>query len=186
MSNALENTEKRGIQLSIILRRRRRNKRLTDACLAEGATPIFAHHTVKNAGKQTGRNGATYKTYEPAELGDLAFAGFGEFARQWILLARRAEYEPGTGKHQLWVTTGGSAGFNDCYALDVDEGVMAEDFSGKKWDVRVQTQAEAARSQVTAKVDAAAIREHEDRQKVLNALSERGGKQGMPENFPPR
>ena len=56
---------------------------------------------------------------------------------------------------------------------------MAEDFSGKKWDVSVQTQAEAARSQVTAKVDAAAIREHEDRQKVLNALSERGGKDGI-------
>jgi len=93
---------------------------ITEACLAEGATPVFAHHTVKNAGKQTGRNGATYKTYEPAELGDLAFAGFGEFARQWLLLARRAEYEPGTGKHQLWLTTGGSAGFNGCYAVDED------------------------------------------------------------------
>ena len=56
---------------------------------------------------------------------------------------------------------------------------MHEDFSGKKWEVTVQTQAEAARSQVTAKVDAAAIREHEDRQKVLNALSERGGKEGI-------
>ena len=152
---------------------------ISEACLAEGATPIFAHHTVKNAGKQTGRNGATYKTYEPAELGDLAFAGFAEFARQWLLLARRAEYEPGTGKHELWLTTGGSAGFNGCYALDVDEGVMGEDFSGKKWEVRVQTQAEAAKSQVTAKVDAAAIREQEDRQKVLNALSERGGKAGI-------
>ena len=56
---------------------------------------------------------------------------------------------------------------------------MAEDFSGKKWEVRLQTQTEAARSQVTAKVDAAAIREHEDRQKVLNALSQRGGKDGI-------
>ena len=152
---------------------------ISEACLAEGATPIFAHHTVKNAGKQVGRNGATYKSYEPAELGDLAFAGFGEFARQWILLARRAEYEPGTGKHQLWMTTGGSAGFNGCYAVDIDEGIMGEDFSGKKWEVTVQTQAEAARSCVAAKVDAAAIREHEDRQKVLNALSQHGGKEGI-------
>ena len=56
---------------------------------------------------------------------------------------------------------------------------MQEDFSGKKWDVTVQTQAEAAKSQVTAKVDAAALREQEDRQKVLNALSQRGGKDGI-------
>ncbi len=156
--------------------------KITEACLAAGATPVFAHHTVKHAGMKAGRNGSMFQTHEPAELGDLAFAGFGEFARQWILLARRAEYEPGTGKHQLWLTTGGSAGFNGCYALDVDEGVLQEDFSGKKWEVTVQTQAEAARSQMTAKVDAAAIREHEDRQKVLNALSERGGKQGITVN----
>lgn len=68
-----------------------------------GATPIFAHHTVKHAGMKPGRNGAQYKSYEPAELGDLAFAGFAEFARQWLLIARRADYEPGTGKHQLWL-----------------------------------------------------------------------------------
>ena len=153
--------------------------KISEACLAAGATPIFAHHTVKNAGMKSGRNGSSYKSYEPAELGDLAFAGFGEFARQWLLIARRADYEPGTGKHQLWLTTGGSAGFNGTYSVDIDEGVMAEDFSGKKWEVTVQTQAEAARSCVAAKVDAAAIREHEDRQKVLNALSERGGKEGI-------
>ena len=152
---------------------------ITEACLAEGATPIFAHHTVKNAGKQTGRNGTTYKSYEPAELGDLAFAGFGEFARQWILLARRAEYEPGTGKHQLWLTTGGSAGFNATYSVDIDEGVMTEDFSGKKWEVSVKTQAEAAKSAVTAKVDAVALREQEDRQKVLSGASQHGGREGI-------
>ena len=153
--------------------------KISEACLAAGATPIFAHHTVKNAGMKSGRNGAAYKSYEPAELGDLAFAGFGEFARQWLLIARRADYEPGTGKHQLWVTTGGSAGFNGTYAVDIDEGVMGEDFRGKKWEVTVQTQGEAAHSQVTAKVDAAAIREQEDRQKVLNALSEHGGREGI-------
>jgi hypothetical protein len=157
---------------------------ITKACLAAGATPIFAHHTVKHAGKKPGRNGALYQTYEPAELGDLAFAGFAEFAQQWLLIARREDYEPGTGLHRLWLTTGGSAGFNGCYALDVDEGVMQEDFSGKKWEVRVQTQAEAARSQVTAKLDAAARRELEDRQKVLNALTERGSQEGITINRP--
>ncbi|MEI8372584.1 MAG: AAA family ATPase [Planctomycetota bacterium] len=153
--------------------------KISEACLAAGATPIFAHHTVKNAGMKAGRNGTSYKSYEPAELGDLAFAGFGEFARQWLLLARREDYEPGTGKHQLWLTTGGSAGFNGSYALDVDEGVMREDFGGKKWDVTVNTQGEAAHGQVKAKVDAAALREQEDRQKVLNALGEHGGCEGI-------
>ena len=153
--------------------------KITEACLAAGATPVFAHHTVKHAGMKPGRNGAQYKSYEPAELGDLAFAGFAEFARQWLLIARRAEYEPGTGKHQLWLTTGGSAGLNGCYALDIDEGVMAEDFSGKKWDVTVQTQGEAAHGKVTAKVDAAALKEMDERQRVLNALSQHGGKEGI-------
>ena len=156
--------------------------KISEACLAAGATPSLRTPHGQERWHEVGPQRQQYKSYEPAELGDLAFAGFGEFARQWILLARRAEYEPGTGKHQLWLTTGGSAGFNGCYAVDIDEGVMAEDFSGKKWEVTVQTQAEAARSQMTAKVDAAAIREHEDRQKVLNALSERGGKQGITVN----
>jgi DNA-binding transcriptional ArsR family regulator len=156
--------------------------KITEACLTAGATPVFAHHTVKHAGKKPGRNGTLYQTYEPAELGDLAFAGFAEFARQWLLIARREDYEPGTGLHRLWLTTGGSAGFNGCDALDVDEGVMQEDFSGKKWEVRVQTQAEAARSQVTAKLDAAARRDLEDREKVLNALTEHGGREGITVN----
>ena len=78
--------------------------KITEACLAAGATPIFAHHTVKNAGMNAGRNGASYKSYEPAELGDLAFAGFGEFARQWLLLAAaRAEHDlhPGLPEREL-------------------------------------------------------------------------------------
>jgi hypothetical protein len=153
--------------------------KISEACLAAGATPIFAHHTVKNAGMKAGRNGSSYRSYEPAELGDLAFAGFGEFARQWLLLARRADYEPGTGKHQLWVTTGGSAGFNGTYSVDIDEGVMLQDFSGKKWEVTVQTQAEAGRNAGVARTDAKALKVQEDRQLVLNALAQHGGSAGI-------
>ena len=80
---------------------------------------------VKHAGKKPGPHGAMYEAHEPAELGDLAFAGFGEFARQWLLLARSGpSTSRGRGKHQLWVTTGGWAGFNGTYAVDIDEGVM--------------------------------------------------------------
>jgi DNA-binding transcriptional ArsR family regulator len=56
---------------------------------------------------------------------------------------------------------------------------VTEDFSGKKWEVGVQTQAEASRNQVSAKVDAAAAREQEDRQRVLSALTEHGGREGI-------
>ena len=35
---------------------------------------------------------------------------------------------------------------------------------------------------MTAKVDAAAVREREDRQKVLNALTEHGGREGITAN----
>ena len=56
---------------------------------------------------------------------------------------------------------------------------MLQDFSGKKWEVTVQTQAEAAHSQVTAKVDAAALKEQADRQKVLDALNKHGGREGI-------
>ena len=153
--------------------------KISEACLSAGATPIFAHPTVKHAGKKPGRNGTMYEAHEPAELGDLAFAGFAEFARQWLLIARRADYEPGTGKHQLWVTTGGSAGFNGTYALDIDEGVMTEDFRSKKWEVTVQTQAEAAHCQVSARTNAKALKEQEDRQLVLNALAQHGSSHGI-------
>ena len=33
--------------------------KISEACLAAGATPIFAHHTVKNAGMKSGRNGSS-------------------------------------------------------------------------------------------------------------------------------
>ena len=55
-----------------------------------GTTPLLAHHSKKGIGRGLGR-------CEPLDLDDLAYAGVGEFARQWILLSRRKEYELGTG-----------------------------------------------------------------------------------------
>ena len=43
----------------------------------------------------------------------------------------------------------------------------------------MQTQGEAAHCQVTAKVDAAALKEQADRQKVLDALNKHGGREGI-------
>ena len=97
-----------------------------EACADAGATPIFIHHTNKSA--PSSRGTAPNKKFSdsmtpipPVELADLALAGVGEFARQWILLGRSEEYEPGSGRHDMNVTLGG-AGRSAQLRLAIDEG----------------------------------------------------------------
>src|SRR5207247_2102540 len=90
-------------------------RRVGESCLAAGATPILVHHANKSVAKKT-------ETQQPLDLDDLAFAGIGEYARQWLLINRRTPYMPGRGDNRLLLAVGGSAGHSGCWQVDVDEG----------------------------------------------------------------
>ena len=103
-----------------------RLRRIGDACLSVAVTPIICHHA-KRAKNDN----------EPMELGDLAFSGWAEWARQWILLNRRERFDPDSnGQHKLWMTVGGSAGHFGLWGLDITEGRQS-DPEGRQWDVDI-------------------------------------------------
>ena len=106
---------------------------LADVGQETGCGFILAHHSRKNPAER----------FAVPELEELAFAGFSEFARQWVLLNRREQYEPGSGLHELWLAIGGSAGHSSCWALSIDEGVPDEEFRGRYWRPSVRPASEA-------------------------------------------
>jgi hypothetical protein len=99
---------------------------MNDVCQAHNVTMLLCHHMRK--GKAT--------KAKPPELDELAWAGFQEWARQWLLLSRRAKYQPGSGRHELWLSVGGSAGHSGEWAVDIAEGVY-DGFTPRRWEVKV-------------------------------------------------
>jgi hypothetical protein len=93
-------------------------------CHQYSVTPIIAHHTT------------TMPLGTIPKLSNLAWSGFKQAAGQWILLNRRMEYEPGSGQHELIMTTGGRAGHNLMRAIDIKEGTR-ESLEGRYWHVDV-------------------------------------------------
>lgn len=112
-------------------------RRLARSCLAAGATPIFVHANTKTASKTNSMRGSN----EPPTLDDLSWSGIGEFARQWLLLARRTPYQVGSSTHELVMVAEGSAGHSGYWNVDIELGWMDSEFAGRRWEVRINSPA---------------------------------------------
>jgi len=132
-------------------------------------TLVIAHHTKKNLGNP----------YEQPELGDIAWAGFAEWARQWVLLNRRGPFDPESGgHHELWLSTGGSAGHGGAWSLDITEG-RRTDPGGRTWIVDLGSaraaKAERADERATErdrrKETAAEAKQVKHRERLLDVLA---------------
>jgi hypothetical protein len=96
--------------------------------LAYNITPVILHHARK-----------VLPVGQGMELSDLSHAGFAEFVRQYLLINRMERYEH-DGRHILNLRIGGSAGHGGEYSVEVNEGTLNEDFSGRRWDVTVKSE----------------------------------------------
>jgi replicative DNA helicase len=111
-------------------------------CIENGCTPVLLHHFKRSR-----------EAYAEPELDDLAFSGMAEFARQWILIDRRGPFDPDNadGLHELWLHCGGSAGHSLARAVDIKEGKLRHDFSGRRWEVSIQSPSALRTAQKEAK-----------------------------------
>lgn len=133
-----------------------------------GSTIILCHHCRKNMADP----------YEPPELEDLSMAGFAEWARQWWLLGRREKYNQSSGEHKLWLNSGGSAGFSGLWAVDVNEGVIDDNFRGRRWDVTVnrpdEARTEQERRREAKNAEKRDATRHERKMKIIKVLRQYG------------
>ena len=138
---------------------------LTELGQKLGCTILLVHHTRKAIGRDP---------FQPPDLEDIAWSGFQEWARQWILLGRRERYEEGTGEHRLWLSCGGSAGHSSLSALTVSEDTP-EHIRGRDWRVMMEAPKDAYSAAQDRSDDdrqtAKAERVERDKDKVLRAAA---------------
>ena len=112
-----------------------------------GVTIVLAHHTTKTSSSKA--HGV--EQFAPPELENIAWAGFQEWARQWMLLGRSERYDPDrTGHHKLWLAGGGSAGHSGLWGVTIDEGSQ-QDLHGRRWHVRVASASAVCTEQQTVR-----------------------------------
>lgn len=141
----------------------RKLRRITELCEKAGAMMILVHHSRKNV----------LAPYQPPELEDIAWAGFQEFARQWILISRRQRYEPGTGQHKLHLCCGGSAGHGGQWGIDISEGIR-KDGRLRHWEIQALDVSEIRQEEAARRREANAERDAEKaddrKRKLLEAI----------------
>lgn len=126
-----------------------------------GVTIVLCHHTRRPPGD---------RQYEAPELELLAWAGFQEWARQWLLLGRRAPYDPDSdGFHELWLVSGGSAGHSGLWAVDVTEGKI-QDRGGRRWDVAIKKASEVRQDEAEQRDRERDEKDQRDQRKNLEKL----------------
>ncbi len=138
---------------------------MNEVCRERGAMLSVVHHTHRRK-----------DNHAPVNLDDIAFAGYKEWARQWILIGRSSPYdppEPGESRlHNLWLTIGGSAGHSSLHGLTIDEGTRQQ----PQWKITLsgatQTRVEAQAKSVNRNLDV-------DKALLLSKL--RGHPEGMTE-----
>lgn len=96
-------------------------------------------------------------------MGELAYAGIGQFMRQWMLTSRRERYDAESGMHPLYFHYGGSAGHSGELHIDIETGVVDEDFRGRRWRVNVSTPGE---SRVARDQQVKADKERKEEEKI--------------------
>jgi AAA domain-containing protein len=122
--------------------------RIGQMCEEVGCTPILVHHfNRKNPG------------FEKPNLMDLTMAGAAEYARQWMLVKRRAAYSC-DGFHNLWFEVGGNLNSKDLILL-IQEGNLQH----PDWSITIQSSAEIEQRRQRTKSD-------EDLQEIQEAIAE--------------